>query len=41
MLSEISQSEKNNCMVSLMYGSSEQSKLMNKVETEAWTHGTD
>ena len=42
ILSEINESEKDKChVISLNVGSSEQNKLMNKIETEAWIHGTD
>ena len=42
MLSEISQSEKDNVIWSQLYvESNEQNKLMKKIEIEAWTHGTD
>ena len=41
-LSKISQSEKEKSLLSHLYvESNEQSKLMNKIETEEWTRGKD
>ena len=42
MLSEIGQSGKTNTIWShLFVESNEQKNLMNKIEAESWTHGTD